>query len=149
MDRSFDEKYLETSAYASAREFYDLIEATVPTFRSNDYAKANNVRVWLYEGSTEDLHQSIADQTKELALNDDMVFDMSGELVPKDERTLQEAFQLNPKKIIIIEFKDSRKGWCIKNDKVPPERRCEECSEWKQMEDIVPCVCKKVFYCSQ
>jgi hypothetical protein len=51
MDRGFEEKYLEASPYMKSLEYYDLIESTVFTFKSSEYANKNNVRIWLFEGT--------------------------------------------------------------------------------------------------
>jgi hypothetical protein len=123
-DRGFGEKYLEASGYATVEEYYRILEDTVHTFNSSEYARKDNVRIWLFEGTGDDLTKLVTEQAKE---GDDAVFEFRGEFVPKDQRTIGEAFQLKPKTIVIVEFKDAKRGWCIRHESVPAERRCENC----------------------
>ncbi len=133
----------------STKDYYELIESTVFTFKQSDYAKTNNVRLWVYDNTGQVLLQAIKDQTKDLSSNEEMMIELQAELVPKDEKLqLKDALKLDNNPLIIVEFKDSKKGWCVKNNLAPFERRCEECDEWKEIKDMVTCVCKKVFYCS-
>ncbi|CAD8065888.1 unnamed protein product [Paramecium primaurelia] len=148
--KSFDKLYLQVDRSMKLKDYYNLLQKTVTTFTAN-FAKDNNVRIWRYQSEQKDIQKAlftdIQKQVGELENNDEMSFDFNGDYIHYSIYETIEDVGILDNHLIIIEFKDEIKPWCIRNKAVQIEGKCEKCQFMKVLS--YPCVCRKVAYCSQ
>ncbi|CAD8202954.1 unnamed protein product [Paramecium pentaurelia] len=141
-----DKEYLQVDENANLQDYYATILRTVPTFRGN----YNGVRIWRYTNDTDPhkaLFAEIKKQVQELDFNDDQVFNFSGSPVEISSDITFKSLNLTDKDIIVIEFQQAKRPWCIRHPTVPIEGKCEGCSNITVLN--FPCICKKVSYCTE
>ncbi|CAD8074353.1 unnamed protein product [Paramecium primaurelia] len=144
-----DKEYLQVDENTNLQDYYSTILKTVPTFRGN-YNSQNGVRIWRYTNDTDPhkvLFSEIKKQVEDLDFNDDLVFNFTGSPVQISSDITFKSLNLIDKDIIIIEFQQLNRPWCIRHPSVPVEGKCEGCSNITVLNFI--CVCKKVSYCTE
>ncbi|CAD8073602.1 unnamed protein product [Paramecium primaurelia] len=148
--QSFDHEYLQVDRSMKLKDYYNLLQKTITTFTGN-FAKDNNIRIWRYQSDQKDVFKAfftdIQKQVGVLENNDEMSFDFQGDYVHYSIYETIEDVGILDNHLIIIEFKDEYKPWCIRNKAVQIEGKCENCQVVKVLNH--PCVCRKVTYCSQ
>ncbi|CAD8091291.1 unnamed protein product [Paramecium sonneborni] len=147
---TFEKEVMQVDRNMKLKDYYALISRTVHTFTGN-FAKDNNVRIWRYVTEQKDpfktLFNEIQKQVSELETSDHMCFDFTGELLTHQQYENIEDIGVSENNIIIFEFKDEYKPWCIRNKAVQIEGKCENCQFFKVLS--FPCICKKVSYCTE
>ncbi|CAK82480.1 unnamed protein product (macronuclear) [Paramecium tetraurelia] len=148
--QTFDQEYLQVDRNMKLKDYYSLLSKTVTTFTGN-FAKDNNVRIWRFQSDQKDIFKAFfADVQKQVGVletNDEMSFDFNGDYIHYSIYDTIEDVGILDNHLIIIEFKDEVKPWCIRNKAVQVEGKCENCQIVKILNH--PCVCRKVSYCSQ
>ncbi|CAD8117954.1 unnamed protein product [Paramecium sonneborni] len=145
----FEKEYLQVDESSTTKDLYALIQKTVPTFRGN-YNSQNSVRIWKYNNQNDPhkaLFAEIKKQVQDLDYFDDHVFNFSGDPIENSSNIAIKQLQLSENDLIVIEFQQSNKPWCIRHPSVPIEGKCENCGCICVLS--YPCVCKKVAYCSE
>ncbi|CAD8164051.1 unnamed protein product [Paramecium octaurelia] len=150
LKQTFGKSYLQVDRSMKLKDYYNLLQKTVPTF-TGSFAKDDNVRIWRYQTDQKDINKALfADIQKQVAAlenNDEMSFDFVGDYIHYSIYETIEDVGILDNHLIIIEFKDESKPWCIRNKAVQVEGKCENCQVVKVLNH--PCVCRKVAYCSQ
>ncbi|CAD8077505.1 unnamed protein product [Paramecium sonneborni] len=148
--QTFDQEYLQVDRNMKLKDYYSLLSRTVHTFSGN-FAKDNNIRIWRYKSDQKDIFKAlfadIQKQVGELENFDEMSFDFIGDFIHYSIYDTIEDVGILDHHLIIIEFKDDQKPWCIRNKAVQVEGKCENCQIVKILNH--PCLCRKVAYCSQ
>ncbi|CAD8158112.1 unnamed protein product [Paramecium pentaurelia] len=148
--QTFDSEIMQVDRNMELKDYQALIQRTVHTF-SGSFAKDNNVRIWRYVTDQKDpykvLFNEIYKQVSELESSDDMCFDFKGELLTHQQYQTIEDIGIIDNNLIIFEFKDDFKPWCIRNQAVQVEGKCEYCHNFKVLS--FPCICRKVAYCKE
>ncbi|CAD8192576.1 unnamed protein product [Paramecium octaurelia] len=145
----FEKEYLQAEENCVLNDFYALIQKTVHTFRGN-YNNQNGVRIWRYKNQNDPhkaLFAEIRKQVQDLDYNDDQVFDFSGDPIENSSDITLKSLNLTDNDLVVIEFQQSFKPWCIRHPSVPIEGKCESCGSISELH--FPCKCKKVAYCSE
>ncbi|CAD8095772.1 unnamed protein product [Paramecium primaurelia] len=145
----FEKEYLQADESCVMKDLYAIIQKTVPTFRGN-YNNQNGVRIWRYKNQNDPfkaLFAEIKKQVQDLDFNDDQVFDFSGDPIENSQDITLKSLNLTDNDLVVIEFQQSFKPWCIRHPSVPVEGKCEGCGSISELP--FPCICKKVAYCSE
>ncbi|CAD8190935.1 unnamed protein product [Paramecium octaurelia] len=141
-----EKEYLQADESANLQEYYGTIMKTVPTFRGN----YSGVRIWRYTNDTDPhkaLFAEIKKQVQDLDFNDDQVFNFTGSPIQISSDITFKSLNLTEKDILVIEFQQANRPWCIRHPTVPVEGKCEGCCNIAVLN--FPCVCKKVSYCTE
>ncbi|CAD8078254.1 unnamed protein product [Paramecium sonneborni] len=150
LKQTFEKEYLQVDRNMKLKDYYSLLSRTVNTF-TKEFAKDNNIRIWRYKTDQKDIFKAlftdIQKQVGELENSDEMSFDFIGDYIHHQIYETIEDVGILDDHLIIIEFKDEYKPWCIRNKAVQVEGKCESCQINKVLNH--PCVCRKVAYCSQ
>ncbi|CAD8206908.1 unnamed protein product [Paramecium pentaurelia] len=144
-----DKEYLQADESCVMKDLYSIIQKTVPTFRGN-YNNQNGVRIWRYKNQNDPhkaLFAEIKKQVQDLDFNDDQVFDFSGDPIENSPDITLQSLNLTDNDLIVIEFQQCYKPWCIRHPSVPVEGKCEGCGSISELH--FHCICKKVSYCSE
>ncbi|CAD8200152.1 unnamed protein product [Paramecium octaurelia] len=145
----FEKEILQADENCVIKDLYTLIQKTVHTFRGN-YNTQNGVRIWRYKHQTDPfkgLFAEIKKQVQDLDFNDDQVFDFSGDPIENSPDITLKSLNLTQNDLVVIEFQQHYKPWCIRHPSVPVEGKCEGCGSISELH--FPCKCKKVAYCSE
>ncbi|CAD8163336.1 unnamed protein product [Paramecium pentaurelia] len=148
--QTFESEVMQVDRNMKLKDYQELIQNTVHTFQGN-FKKDNNVRIWRYVTDQKDpyktLYNEIFKQVTQLDNKDDMCFDFIGELLTHQQYEYIEDVGIIDTNLIVFEFKDDYKPWCIRNQAIQVEGKCESCNVFRVLS--FPCICRKVAYCTE
>lgn len=95
-----------------------------------------------------DIENHVTNELKDIQGFEDPQFEFKDcdYLDPEKMATIEDC-DILPNQVILADFKETQKNWCIKNPNFPSEAKCEGCYNYKVLN--FPCECKKVAYCTE